>query len=171
MHLHPYCKKCGRHSRSWQVARFGAGWTLHWGTGKRVWSPVSCWLLFSGYSPINELKILSTTILVKTVKGWEGYGCAFFLDQSSLYLGLPAMCPSCQVQRKSPKAKYWGMCRIGQNQTHIQCIYSIFGREITKYAAIYGAYTRFWLTLECVPQDHALLLHTFAHLTCASQCK
>jgi hypothetical protein len=28
---------------------------------------------------------------------------------------------------------------------YIRCIYSIFGREITKYTVIYGVYIRFWL--------------------------
>ena len=30
---------------------------------------------------------------------------------------------------------------------YIRCIYDIFGREITKYTVIYGAYIRFWPTL------------------------
>jgi len=30
---------------------------------------------------------------------------------------------------------------------YIRCIYSIFGREITEYAVIYGVYIRFWPTL------------------------
>ena len=37
---------------------------------------------------------------------------------------------------------------IGLAKTiHIQCIYSNFGREITKYTVIYGVYIRFWPTL------------------------
>jgi len=32
------------------------------------------------------------------------------------------------------------MCRVGQNHTHIRCIYGIFGREIIKYTVIYGVY-------------------------------
>ena len=30
---------------------------------------------------------------------------------------------------------------------YIQCVYGIFGREITKYMVIYGVHTRFWPTL------------------------
>jgi len=30
---------------------------------------------------------------------------------------------------------------------YIRCIYSIFGRDITKYTVIYGVYIRFWPTL------------------------
>jgi len=30
---------------------------------------------------------------------------------------------------------------------HIRCIYGVFGRKITKYTVIYGAYIRFWPTL------------------------
>jgi hypothetical protein len=36
-----------------------------------------------------------------------------------------------------------GLARI----LNIRCIYDIFGRELTKYTVIYGAYTRFWPTL------------------------
>jgi len=28
----------------------------------------------------------------------------------------------------------------------VRCIYGVFGREITKYTVIYGAYVRFWST-------------------------
>jgi hypothetical protein len=34
----------------------------------------------------------------------------------------------------------------------MRCIYGIFGREITKYTVIYGAYIRFWPTLQ--KRDH-----------------
>jgi hypothetical protein len=37
--------------------------------------------------------------------------------------------------------------KVGQNHNYIRCIYSIFGRELTKYTVIYGAYIRFWPTL------------------------
>jgi len=42
------------------------------------------------------------------------------------------------------------ICRVGQN--HIEVVYTtsihgIFGREITKYTVIYGAFIRFWPTL------------------------
>jgi len=37
---------------------------------------------------------------------------------------------------------------IGLARTiHIRCVYSIFGREFTKYTVIYGVYIRFWPTL------------------------
>ena len=38
------------------------------------------------------------------------------------------------------------MFRVGQN--HISYIYGNFGREITNYTVIYGAYIRFWPTLD-----------------------
>ena len=38
---------------------------------------------------------------------------------------------------------YSGMART----IYIRCIYGMFGREITKYTVIYGAYLRFWSTL------------------------
>jgi len=31
---------------------------------------------------------------------------------------------------------------------NIMCIYGVFGRETTKYTVIYGAYIRFWPTLD-----------------------
>jgi len=37
--------------------------------------------------------------------------------------------------------------RVGQNHIYIRCIYGIFGRGITKYTIIYGAYIQFWPTL------------------------
>jgi len=37
--------------------------------------------------------------------------------------------------------------RVGQSHIYIRCIYNIFGREVTKYTVIYGAYTRFWPAL------------------------
>jgi len=42
---------------------------------------------------------------------------------------------------------------VGLTRTmYIRCIYSIFGREITKYTVIYGVYIRFWPTLDiCKP--------------------
>jgi len=40
-----------------------------------------------------------------------------------------------------------GTC-VGLARTiYIQCIYGIFGREITKYTIMYSAYIRFWPTL------------------------
>jgi len=33
---------------------------------------------------------------------------------------------------------------------YIRCIYSFFGREITKYTVIYGVYIRFWPTLNII---------------------
>jgi hypothetical protein len=50
--------------------------------------------------------------------------------------------------------------RVDQNHIFnrcIQCIYGIFGREITKNTVIYGACIRFWPTLvfcSSVPQEH-----------------
>ena len=44
------------------------------------------------------------------------------------------------------------ICRVTQNHiyiytVYIRCIYGNFGREITKYTVIYGAFIRFWPTL------------------------
>jgi len=39
------------------------------------------------------------------------------------------------------------MCKVGQNHTYLQCIYGIFGREITKCKVMYDVYVRFWPTL------------------------
>ena len=36
---------------------------------------------------------------------------------------------------------------------YIRCVYGVFGREMTKYTVIYGAYIRFWPTL-CISQVH-----------------
>jgi hypothetical protein len=47
---------------------------------------------------------------------------------------------------------YLGLART----IYIWCIYNIFGREITKYTVIYGAYIRFWPTL--VISDNTLIL-------------
>ena len=38
--------------------------------------------------------------------------------------------------------------------THVWCMYNVFGREITKYADIYGAYLRFKLTLSIPIMKH-----------------
>ena len=40
-------------------------------------------------------------------------------------------------------ASYIGLART----IYIRCICGIFGREITKYTVIYGAYIQFWPTL------------------------
>jgi len=50
---------------------------------------------------------------------------------------------------------YVGLARI--IYIYIRFIYGIFGREITKYTAIYGVHIRFWPTLqhheiECIVQ-------------------
>ena len=37
---------------------------------------------------------------------------------------------------------------------YIRCIYSIFGREISKDAVIYGVYIRFWPTLDIPVKDY-----------------
>ena len=43
------------------------------------------------------------------------------------------------------------MCSVGQNHIYIQRVYSISGREITKYTVIYGVYIRFYPTLFVSP--------------------
>jgi len=56
-----------------------------------------------------------------------------------------------RMQLKPPKLRR-GM-RVGLARTiYIQCIYGIFGREITKYTIIYGAYIQFWPTLHVCSQ-------------------
>ena len=52
------------------------------------------------------------------------------------------------------------ICRVGQNARtiYIRCIYGIFGREITNYTVIYGAYIRFWPTLHI-----CICTHVFTH--------
>ena len=42
------------------------------------------------------------------------------------------------------QAKYIGLART----IYIRLIYAIFGREITKYTVVCGAYIRFWPTLQ-----------------------
>ena len=38
--------------------------------------------------------------------------------------------------------------RVGQNHIYVRCIYiRFFGREITKYAVIFGVYIQFWPVL------------------------
>jgi hypothetical protein len=44
-------------------------------------------------------------------------------------------------------AYMYTISRVGQNHVYVRCIYSTFGREITKYMVIYGVYIRFWPTL------------------------
>jgi hypothetical protein len=39
---------------------------------------------------------------------------------------------------------YVGLART----IYVRCIYGIFGRKITNYTVIYGAYIRFWSTLD-----------------------
>ena len=49
--------------------------------------------------------------------------------------------------------KYVGSART----LHIRCLYSMFGREITKHTVIYGVYIRFWPTLKMhLKSAHAL---------------
>jgi hypothetical protein len=46
-----------------------------------------------------------------------------------------------------PAEHYLGAC-VGLTRTiYIQCVYGIFGREITKNTVIYGVYMRFWQNL------------------------
>ena len=47
----------------------------------------------------------------------------------------------------------------------MRCIYGVFGREITKYTVIYGAYIRFWPTLRIAHVLVATLCAHFAHTT------
>ena len=52
------------------------------------------------------------------------------------------------------RALHTGMCRAGHNHKYIiyiQCLYGIFGREITKYTVIFGVYIRSWPTLGMCP--------------------
>jgi hypothetical protein len=60
---------------------------------------------------------------------------------------------------------YVGLART----LYIQCIYGIFGREITKYTVIYGAYIRFWPTL-CICKKCARSCSWKSVLNPASAC-
>jgi len=50
--------------------------------------------------------------------------------------------PMCK--RSFVSCRWIGFARI----IYIRCVYGIVGREITKYTVIYGAYIRFWPTLQ-----------------------
>jgi len=65
--------------------------------------------------------------------------------------GQPYTCP----HSTCPHSTYLGLAKT----IYIQFTYSIFGREITKYAVIYGVYIRFW------PTRHMLALNDCC--TCA----
>jgi hypothetical protein len=54
---------------------------------------------------------------------------------------------SCLTYDADVKLPQRVISRVGQNHIYIRCRYGIFGREITKYAVIYGVYIRFWPTL------------------------
>jgi len=56
------------------------------------------------------------------------------------------------ASNSAPNTKH--IHRVGQDHIYIRCIYGKFGREITKYTFIYGAYIRFWPTLHVHPQTH-----------------
>jgi hypothetical protein len=72
--------------------------------------------------------------------------------------------PKCVVQAKG----LINMCRpnidrVGQD--HIYTVYTrygIFGREVTKYTAIYGVFKQFWPTLiiECVGLTRTILAYS-----------
>jgi hypothetical protein len=47
---------------------------------------------------------------------------------------------------------------------YIRCIHGIFGREITNYTVIYGAYIRFWPTL-LICNNHISTILSFAKCT------
>ena len=49
---------------------------------------------------------------------------------------------------KLHRTNVWDVNRVGQNHTYTRCVYGTFGREITKYMVVYGAYIRFWPTLD-----------------------
>jgi hypothetical protein len=48
---------------------------------------------------------------------------------------------------------YWIFLGLART-IYIRCIYSIFGREISKDAVIYGVYIRFWPTLDIPVKDY-----------------
>jgi hypothetical protein len=45
----------------------------------------------------------------------------------------------------------------GAHWSRVSTVYGIFGREITKYMAIYGIYIRFWPTLDICGHQISLL--------------
>jgi len=50
------------------------------------------------------------------------------------------------------------VCRVGQNHIYPVYIYGNFGRKITIYMVIYGAYVRFWPTLyKCLLEPLAFI--------------
>jgi hypothetical protein len=53
---------------------------------------------------------------------------------------------TCEVQRGAGDQIPLGLART----IYIRCIHGIFGREITEYTVIYGAYIRFWPTLNII---------------------
>ena len=61
------------------------------------------------------------------------------LDNPGLCWSMVHVSPWCLAEYR----KHAGLART----IYIRCIYGIFGRIITKYTVIYGAYIRFWPTL------------------------
>jgi len=54
-------------------------------------------------------------------------------------------------------------CRVCQYHIYIRCMYGNYGREITKYTVIHGAYVRFWPALH-IPCTYTVLanpVHTY----------
>jgi len=66
------------------------------------------------------------------------------------------------------------MLRVGQNHIYMVYIYGVylygvFGREITRYTVIYGAYVRFWTTqcmLLCCPHPKLRKLISGVRISC-----
>ena len=57
---------------------------------------------------------------------------------------------------------YSGLART----IYIRCIHGIFGREMTKYTVIYGAYVRFWPTLHMCVSDHNVCKDALCDMCC-----
>ena len=51
--------------------------------------------------------------------------------------------------------------RVGQDHIYVRCTHGIFGREITKFTVIYGAYISFWPTLLIIYNNAQQRKHTF----------
>ena len=66
-----------------------------------------------------------------------------FTCHMAIYIPLHPAVLSPYVPSSTARAICLGLART----IHIQCIYSIFGREIAKYTVIYGVFIRFWPTL------------------------
>jgi len=112
-------------------------------TEKR-WGRVSWWVM--GVRKIEEVCVwpyVGDFPALNTVYTHRMYVCMYNSGQPYE----SALQCSYKVSARWPSIAYsaWlvGLART----TYIWCIYGIFGRKVTKYTVIYGAYIRFWPTI------------------------